>query len=78
MVEVRWTGDLKGSGAFIRVSTSEPKDKVFATCTVGTRCKIPRAVPLPLDVETSWQVELVTTSGHKVLAGYKYCLVRYQ
>lgn len=78
LIETRWTGNTAGSGTFVRVSTSEPDEKVYASCFSGTSCKIPAAVPLGIDIETSWYVELVTTKGHKVLAGYKYCLVRYQ
>jgi hypothetical protein len=77
-VAARWTGDAHGSGTFIRISTSEPDEKVYANCFAGTSCGIPHTLPFALDVETSWYVQLVSTKGHKVLAGYKYCLVRYQ
>jgi hypothetical protein len=76
-VQVKWTGEARGSGYFVRIATDEPQEKVWASCFRGTSCQIPLPIPLPLDVETSWYVEVVTAASHKVVVGYKYCLVRY-
>jgi hypothetical protein len=77
LLEARWVGDAGGSGYYVRLSTDEPKTKVYATCTSGTSCKTPSPVPLGIDLETSWYIQIISTKGNKVVSGYKYCLVRY-
>jgi hypothetical protein len=76
-VQAKWLGDAAGSGYFVRLSTDEPKTRVYAICATGTTCQTPKPVPLGIDLETSWHVEVVSAKTKKVVAGYKYCLVRY-
>jgi hypothetical protein len=76
-VQARWTGDAAGSGYFVRLSTDEPKTKVYAICAAGTVCQTAKPVPLGIDIETSWHIEVVSNKTKQVVAGYKYCLVRY-
>jgi hypothetical protein len=57
------------------ISTAEPRQQVYATCTTGTTCNATRREPIRDDQEVSWKLELVTTQGEKVVTGFKVCLV---
>ena len=75
IVEAKWAGEARGSGYFIRISTTEPQKKVYAACFSGTRCLVPGKVPVLIDEEMSWSVEVVKSATHEVVWGSKVCLV---
>jgi hypothetical protein len=43
-------------------------------CSKGTSCRVPQKVELKAGAEDSWVLELVTTRGDKVAAGFKSCV----
>ena len=76
VVSARWTGSATGSGYFVRISTREPDVKTYAICRTGTRCRVPGVVHVPTPVYSQWRIEVLTTKGHKVVAGYQFCYSR--
>ena len=70
-VEATWTTDARDTGYYVKISAN---DKVYATCTSGTTCRVPEQVPLAVNDEFSWTVQLLTTKGNKVAGGFKVCL----
>jgi hypothetical protein len=48
-------------------------DEVYASCSTGTSCTLPKKIRLPVGEEISW-VQLNTTKGNKVAGGFKTCL----
>ena len=78
LVEARWAGDAHGSG-YLRAPLDRRAEREGLR-DLRRRHELQRSrtpVPLGIDIETSWYVQIVSTKGHKVVAGYKYCLVRY-
>jgi hypothetical protein len=73
--EARWSTDAAGTGYSVVISTAEPTERTWATCSTGTSCRVPAAVPLEVDQELSWELEVVTNQGEKVVDGYRICLV---
>jgi len=70
-VEAKWTTDLRGTGYYLTISDDYgPR----ARCSVGTSCRVPKKVPLPVGAEDSWTVELLTTKGDKIADGFKVCV----
>ncbi len=76
VVSAKWTGSATGSGYFVRISTREPIVKTYASCFRGTSCRVPGVIHLPARIYSSWHIEVVTTKGQKVVAGYQYCFQR--
>jgi hypothetical protein len=70
-VEAKWTTDARNTGYYLTITDDSG---VSARCSVGTLCRIPKAVSLGPGAEDSWQVELLTTRGDKVAEGFKVCL----
>jgi hypothetical protein len=70
-VEAKWTTDASNTGYYVHISDDAG---ISATCSAGTSCRIPKAVPLAVGQEDSWTLELLTTQGHKVAGGFKVCL----
>jgi len=73
-VEARWTGDARGSGYYVLISTTEPVARDYVRCSTGTSCLVPGKVQLLANQEMSWSVKLLTVRGNKVVAGFKVCL----
>jgi hypothetical protein len=70
-VEAKWTTDARGTGYYVRISDDAG---ISATCSAGTSCRIPKAVPLAVGQEDSWTLELLTKRGNKIAGGFKVCL----
>jgi hypothetical protein len=70
-VQANWKGDAAGTGYYVTIGID---DKVYAKCSTGTSCTVPKKIPLPVGEETSWVVQLNTTKGNKVTGGFKTCL----
>ncbi len=73
-VEAQWTTDARDTGYVVVISTAEPQDRVYARCSTGTSCLVPVKVPILVDQEVSWVVEVLTTRGGKVVTGGRVCL----
>ena len=70
-VEAKWNTDAGDTGYYVTIGID---DKVYARCSSGTSCSVPKQVPLPAGQEVSWVVQLMTTKGNKVAGGFKTCL----
>jgi len=70
-----WKTDAAGTGTFVRISTTESRHQVYASCFRGTTCRVAVKIPVVPKQEMSFALELVTTKDHKVIEGYKVCLV---
>jgi hypothetical protein len=70
-VEANWKGDAAGTGYYVTIGID---DKVYAKCSTGMSCTVPKKIPLPIGQEISWVVQLNTTKGNKVASGFKTCL----
>jgi hypothetical protein len=74
-VEARWATDADGTGYHVVISTAEPAEKNYATCSTGTSCRVAKAVPIGAGDEVSWNVKVVRTRDKQPVAGYKVCLM---
>jgi hypothetical protein len=72
-IEARWTNDARGYDVVI--SMIEPAAKIYASCAAGTSCLVPQRVTILVDQETSWSVRLLRKGSHKLVTGFKVCLV---
>jgi hypothetical protein len=73
--EARWTTDAGGTGYQVVISTAEPDEQNYATCSTGTSCRVAQGVPIAVGHEFSWNVKVVRTSDSRTVAGYKVCLM---
>jgi hypothetical protein len=73
-VVAHWTTDARGTGDYVAISTLEPQVKNFASCSTGTSCVVTQQVPILHNQEVSWQVEVLTKRGHKLVRGFRICL----
>ena len=71
-VEAVWTGDVSGTGYEVAISNTQPP--VDETCTTGTSCRVPAAVPILDTQELTFVVKVQTTQGQKLVSGFKVCL----
>jgi hypothetical protein len=69
--EAKWTTDARGTGYYVTISV---ENKVYARCSTGTTCRVPKRLPLPAGNEVSWTLQLMTTRGNKIADGFKVCL----
>ena len=72
--EARWKTDAAGTGTYVSIGTEEPHEHVYARCRTGTSCIVPQQVPIAAEEEVSWVLEVKTTHGDRVVAGFKICL----
>ena len=64
-----------GSGYFIRIRASEPLSRIYARCSKGTTCVVPRTLRIHPGEEWEWVVELMTRRGGRVVGGFLVCIV---
>jgi hypothetical protein len=76
-VEARWQTDLRGTGYRVVISTTEPEEQTYRTCTAGTSCLVSQRVPIVRKEEMSWTVKVIKVQAHHitVLGGFMVCLV---
>jgi hypothetical protein len=70
-VEAKWLTDASGTGYYVTISIA---NEIYASCSSGTTCSVPKQVTLPPGTEVSWTVQLMTKKGNKVAGGFKVCL----
>jgi hypothetical protein len=67
----KWATNARHSGYYVQITDD------FGTsvkCMSGTSCRVTASMPLAVGAEDSWYVEVLTTRGNKVVAGFKACL----
>jgi hypothetical protein len=74
-VVARWQTNARGTGYHVKISTSEPRVRTYATCFSGTSCRVATAVRIKASEEMSWLVRVIKTREKRVVAGVRVCLV---
>jgi hypothetical protein len=73
-VEARWTGDLAGTGYYVRIGASESLEGVLGRCFSGTSCVVTKPVPLGAGQELSLTAKILVLKNAKVVEGGRVCL----
>lgn len=76
-VVARWKSSITGTGYRVVISTTEPYQWTYRTCTTGTSCAVPKLVPILHGQEMSWTVRIMKVRYHQItiLGGFMVCLV---
>jgi hypothetical protein len=73
-VEAHWKSNAS-PGYYVLISTTEPQQRDYATCTAGTSCVVRENVSILKGQEMSWTVRVFTAQTLRPVAGFRVCLI---